>query len=599
MATTCQYAHFAIFLLLLPILPISFASRDDLVIGTAHGKVQGKLLSVLGGEVRAFLGIPYGKPPLGKLRFHPPEPVESWKGVKEATEFPNTCYQIPDTTYPGFKGVEMWNPNTPVSEDCLYLNVWSPVLNKTQSSQPAPVLVWIYGGGFSTGTSSLDIYHAHFLSKLEGVVVVSMNYRVGAFGFLSLPDNKNIQGNAGLLDQRLALKWVASNIAAFGGDPMKVTIFGESAGSASVGFHILSPGSQSFFQRAVMQSGSPNAPWSTISQSEARDRALMLAGLLGCRGSTHVEACLQKADPQTIAVKQNAVVLQPSILVIPFSPVVDGNFLPAEIDVLLTSNNLPKKELMMGLNKDEGTSFLVYGMPGFNITGESLISRDEFLKGVPLTMTRESDVTRETAIFQYTDWSDVKNSTKNRDSLGSLVGDQLFNCPVLEFASRYSKGGGKTFLYLFDHRSSVNPWPKWMGIMHGFDIEFVFGMPLNTSLGYTKNEVNMTKKFMKHWANFARTGNPQIDGAWPVFTSEQQEYITLNYNHPEQRRMMRATECQLWNKLLPQIQKTSDALLSCFNASGIVLHSNYLFLIILLVMSSNYWLNLENCFLFG
>ncbi|XP_037533975.1 acetylcholinesterase-like [Nematolebias whitei] len=238
-------------------------------------------------------------------------------------------------------------------------------------------------------------------------------------------------------------------------------------------------------------------------------------------------------------------------------------------------------------------------MPGFNISSESLISRDEFLRGVPLSMTSESSVTREAAIFHYTDWTDVHNRTNNRDSLGSLVGDQMFNCPVLDFAQRYSKGGGKTFLYSFDHRSSRNPWPEWMGVMHAYEIEFVFGVPLNTSLGYTKYEVNMTKKFMKHWANFARTGNPEIDGAtWPLFTSEQQEYITLNYHHPVQRRMMRVTECQLWNKILPQIQKNSDELLSCLNASGIVLRSNYSILIISLVML-NYWLSFENCYFLG
>ncbi|KAM4742246.1 acetylcholinesterase-like [Anableps anableps] len=587
MATAFQNTRVASLLLLLPILTVSFATQDDLVITTTLGKVKGKLLSVTNGEVRAFLGIPYAKPPLGKLRFHVPEPVEKWEGVKEAKEFSNSCYQLPDTTYPGFKGAEMWNPNTPLSEDCLYLNVWSPNFNKTQSSTLAPVLVWIYGGGFVTGTSSLDLYQAHFLSKAEGVVVVSMNYRVGAFGFLSLPQNKNIRGNAGLLDQRLALKWVANNIAAFGGDPSKVTIFGESAGSASVGFHLLSPGSHSFFQRAVMQSGSPNAPWATISQSEVWDRSLMLAKLLDCptHHSARLETCLQQADPQKISVKQYESITQPSILSLPFVPNVDGDFLPAEVEVMLNSSSLPKKELLIGLNKDEGTFFLLYGMPGFTIAGESLISRNDFLKGVPLTMTDASDVARQAAIFLYTDWTDEDNGMKNRDSLGSLVGDQLFVCPILDFAYRYSQGGGKTFLYFFDHVSSINPWPSWMGVMHGYEIEFVFGMPLSTSLGYTKNEQNMTKKFMKHWANFARTGNPGLDGAaWPVFTSERQEYITLNYNHPEQKRMMRAKECHFWNKLLPQIQKTSDELQSCI-ASGIILHCNWVFLFILLVIS--------------
>ncbi|XP_047246672.1 acetylcholinesterase-like isoform X3 [Girardinichthys multiradiatus] len=585
MATAFQDSHAVNLLLLLPILTASFATQDDLVISTTYGKVQGKLLSVPNGEVRAFLGIPYAKPPLGTLRFRAPEPVEKWEGVKEAKKLPNSCYQLPDTTYPGFKGAEMWNPNTPMSEDCLYLNVWSPNFNKTKSPTLAPVLVWIYGGGFVTGTSSLDLYQAHFLSKAEGVVVVSMNYRVGAFGFLSLPDNKHIHGNAGLLDQRLALKWVANNIAAFGGDPSKVTIFGESAGSASVGFHLLSPGSHSLFQRAVMQSGSPNAPWATISQSEVWDRSLMLAKVLDCptHHSAHLETCLQQAEPQKISVKQYEVILQPSVFSFPFVPNVDGNFLPAEVEVMLNGSNLPKKELMIGLNKDEGTYFLPYGMPGFSNTGQSLISRNDFLKGVPLAMTDASLVAREAAIFHYTDWTDENNGMKNRASLGSLVGDQHFFCPTLDFAHRYSQGGGKTFLYFFDHMSSINPWPVWMGVMHGYEIEFVFGMPLDASLGYTNNERNMTKKFMKHWANFARTGNPGIDGsAWPVFTAERQEYITLNYNHPEQKSMMRAKECHLWKKLLPRIQKTSDELQSC-NASGIIIRCSWLFIILLAI----------------
>ncbi|KAM9359168.1 cholinesterase-like isoform 1-T2 [Symphorus nematophorus] len=588
MATFSVCTHFLLLFLLAHFLSASPTTQDDLLVNTKHGKVKGTLLSVLGGDVRAFLGIPYGKPPLGKLRFRAPEPVEAWQGVKDASKFPNTCHQMLDTVFPGFKGAEMWNPNTPMSEDCLYLNVWSPHFNKTHPQRSlAPVLVWIYGGGFTVGTSSLDLYDGRFLSKSEGAVVVSMNYRLGPLGFLSLPDNKNIRGNAGLLDQRLALQWVANNIAAFGGDSSKVTLFGESAGSASVGFHLLSPGSQGLFQRAVMQSGSPNAPWATISQTEAWSRSTKLATLLGCPTSdpAKLEACLQMADPGTITLKQYDVLTKPSLLALGFAPVVDGDFLPDEVEVLLSTGTLPKKEVLLGLNKDEGTYFLVYGVPGFDIKSDSLISRNEFLKGVDLSMTNANDVTKEAAIFQYTDWTEENNKMKNRDSLGTLVGDQLFVCPVLEFAHRYSQHGGKTFLYFFDHQSSVNPWPAWMGVMHGYEIEFVFGMPLNASLGYMKNEVNMTKKFMKHWVNFAQTGNPGIDGAtWPVFTPEQQEYVTLNYNHPEQKRMMRAKECHLWNKLAPKIEKVSDDLLLC-KANGMTLRSNYTFLLILLAIT--------------
>ncbi|XP_060902246.1 acetylcholinesterase-like [Labrus mixtus] len=590
MATASLCIHFTLLLLLLPHIPTAtLVPQDDLVINTKHGKVQGKSLSVLGGEVRAFLGIPYGKPPLGELRFRPPQPVERWDGLKDSTNLPKSCYQVPDTAYKAFRGSEMWNPNTELSEDCLYLNVWAPRLNKTQNNNSglAPVLVWIYGGGFNGGTSSLDIYDGRFLSKSEGVVVVSMNYRLGAWGFLSLPDNKNIRGNAGLLDQRLALRWVVDNIAAFGGDPSKVTLFGESAGSASVGFQLLSPGSQGLFQRGVMQSGSPNAPWATISQDEAWQRSLKLAALLGCPTSNgaQLEACLQKVDAWKLTSKTYDVFTKPSLIALPFVPVVDGDFLPDTVEALLSSGNLRKQELLFGLNKDEGTYFLMYGVPGFSLTGESLITRKDFLNAVGLAMSDSSAVAREAAISEYTDWSDENNKIKNRDLLGSLVGDQMF-CSHLEFAERYSKRGGKSFLYSFDHRSSVNPWPEWMGVMHGYEIEFVFGMPLNVSLGYTKNEVNMTKKFMKHWANFARTGNPGIDGAvWPMFSHEQQQYVTLNYNHPEQKRMMRAKECHLWNKLMPSIQKVSDDLSTCVTANGIMLCCNNIFLIILLAMT--------------
>lgn len=583
--------HVALLLLLAHFLTSSFATTDDLVINTQHGKVKGMSLTLLGGRVRAFLGIPYGKSPVGKLRFRAPEPIEGWEGLKDGTKISNSCYQVPDTAYKGFKGSEMWNPNTHLSEDCLYLNVWSPHFDKPQldSSALVPVLVWIYGGGFNGGTSSLDIYDGQYLCKSEGVVVVSMNYRLGAHGFLSLPDNKNIRGNAGLLDQRLALQWVANNIAAFGGDPSKVTLFGESAGAASVGFHLLSPGSQGLFQRAVMQSGSPNAPWATISQKEAWNRARKLATALGCpTDGPRMEACLQKADPWELSLKSYDVLPTPTFTPLPFVPVVDGVFLPDTVDMLLNSGSLGKHDVLFGLNKDEGTYFLMYGMPGFSLSDESLITRKDFLDGVALALPNLRAEVKDTAIFEYTDWTDENNRTKNRDLLGGLVGDYMF-CSVLEFAHRYAQRGGKSFLYLFDHRSSVNPWPTWMGAMHGYEIEFVFGMPLNTLLGYTKNEVNMTRKFMKHWANFASKGNPGIDGAlWPRFTPEHQEYVTLNYNHPQQKRMLKAKECHLWNKLIPSLQKVSDELLSCTTDNGTALWSNYTLLFILLALTYAY-----------
>lgn len=486
---------------------------------------------------------------------------------------------------PGFKGTEMWNPNTPISEDCLYLNIWSPHVNTSLPQALAPVMVWIYGGGFTSGTSSLPMYNGQFLSKSENVVVVSMNYRLGAFGFLVLPDHNSIRGNAGLLDQQLALRWVAENIAAFGGDPSKVTIFGESAGSASVGYHLLSPGSKNFFQRAVMQSGAPTSPWASVSLETAWNRSSGLVQILGCPLSPQAKmvACLQQARGKDIAAKQFEVPGAAQEF-FPFAPSVDGTFLPQSVNEMLSSNNLPKKDVLFGINQDEGTYFFPYRMPDFNLNGQSLISREQFLTVVPSFMSGAADEAIEAAILFYSDWTDLDNMVKNRDNMAKLHADDMFVCPVQKFMQKYSQKGAKIFLYWFDHRSSVNPWPEWMGAMHGYEIEFVFGMPLNATLGYTKSEVNMTKKFMKHWANFARTGNPGIDGvAWPQFTSEKQEYVTLNARNPEIRRQLRPQECHLWNTVVPKIQRLSDELTACRTSDGNVLLSTVSPLLLALV----------------
>uniref|UniRef100_A0A8C6SPN8 Carboxylic ester hydrolase n=1 Tax=Neogobius melanostomus TaxID=47308 RepID=A0A8C6SPN8_9GOBI len=574
-------------LFLLLFVSLSLASPEDLLIQTKNGKVQGTLLPVLGGHVRTFLGIPYAKPPIGTLRFRPPQPADKWDKTLEASSFPNSCYQVPDTLFPGFQGSEMWNPNTPVSEDCLYLNVWSPPVNRLQPQALAPVLVWIYGGGFLSGTSSLPLYNGCFLCKSENVVVVSINYRLGAFGFLALPDHTSFRGNAGLMDQQLALRWVAENIDAFGGDPSKVTIFGESAGSASVGYHLLSPGSRDLFQRAVMQSGSPNAPWARQSHENVWNRSKGLVQMLGCPLSPHAEmdACLQRVKAKDIASKQ-LIVPGPSHVSYPYAPVIDGIFMPRSVEEMLSSNDLPKKDVLFGINQDEGTYFTAYHVPGFDLSGQSLVSREDFLRVMQKAAYGAAEEAIEAVVLQYTDWTDQRNTVKNRDNLAKLHGDVMFVCPVQEFMQKYSQRGAKTFLYWFDHRSSVNPWPEWMGVMHGYEIEFVFGMPLNATLGYTNTEVNMTRKVMKHWANFARTGNPGIDGAaWPHFTSEKQEYVTLNSRYPEIRTQIRPQECHLWNTVVPKIQRISDDLRACRTSAGNVLRSTVLPLLLVLLVT--------------
>ncbi|XP_071780192.1 acetylcholinesterase isoform X3 [Centroberyx gerrardi] len=473
--------------LLLPVLllslllfpPCSSQSDGDLTVQTRTGRVRGIRLPVPDRSyVTAFLGIPFAEPPVGKRRFRRAEPKRMWTGVYEANAYPNACYQYVDTSFPGFQGSEMWNPNREMSEDCLYLNVWVP-------SSPRPhnltVMVWIYGGGFYSGSSSLDVYDGRYLAHSETVIVVSMNYRIGAFGFLALHGSSEAPGNVGLLDQRMALQWVQDNIHFFGGNPKQVTIFGESAGGASVGFHLLSPDSRPTFTRAILQSGVPNCPWASVSPAEARRRATLLGKLVGCNGGNDTELvdCLRGKSPQDLIDQEWQVLPWSALFRFSFVPVVDGVVLPDTPEAMLNSGNFKDTQILLGVNQDEG--------------------------GV--------------------------------------------------------------YLYLFDHRASNLAWPEWMGVIHGYEIEFVFGLPLEKRLNYTADEEKLSRRMMKYWANFARTGNPNVnhDGLvdssrkrWPLFTVSEQKHVGLNTEPLKIHKGLRNQLCAFWNRFLPRLLNITD-----------------------------------------
>ncbi|XP_053246416.1 cholinesterase [Podarcis raffonei] len=531
------------------------APQDDTVIATKSGRVKGLTLPVLGGTVSAFLGIPYGAPPVGRLRFKKPQPREEWRGVWNATKYANSCYQNIDNTFPGFSGSEMWNPNTNLSEDCLYLNVWVP----SPKPKNATVMVWIYGGGFQTGTSSLNVYDGRFLARVERVIVVSMNYRLGALGFLALPGNEDAPGNAGLFDQRLALQWVQDNIAAFGGNPKSVTLFGESAGAGGVSYHLLSPQSHPLFTRAIMQSGAGNAPWGALLPSEATQRTLALAKLLHCTSSNETEIiiCLQSKDPQDILANEVSVLPYRALLELYFTPVVDGDFLADLPGTLLKNGNFKQTQILLGVNKDEGTAFLVYGAPGFSKDNNSLINESEFRAGLALSFPETSEVGLESIAFHYTDWEEEQIPFNYRDAMDDIVGDYNFICPTVEFVKHFAEAQNNAFLYFFEHRSSKLPWPEWMGVPHGYEIEFVFGLPLERRANYTKAEETLSRSVLKYWASFAKTGTPngtQINGTrWPVFTTAEQKYLTLSTDASKIRTKLRAQQCRFWNIFFPKL----------------------------------------------
>ncbi|NXE53141.1 CHLE Cholinesterase, partial [Casuarius casuarius] len=551
---TSVYTRFLMWFLLLYMF-IRKVLPEENIITTKKGRVKGVNLQVLGGTVTAFLGIPYGQPPIGRLRFQKPEPREKWSDIWNATEQANSCYQAIDTTFPGFPGSEMWNPKTNLSEDCLYLNVWIP----SPKTKNATVMVWIYGGSFEGGSTSLPVYDGKFLARVERVIVVSMNYRTGALGFLALPGNQEAPGNAGLFDQRLALQWVQENIAAFGGNPRSVTIFGESAGSASVSYHVLSPGSHPFFTRAIMQSGAANAPWAAITPSEARNRTVALAEYLHCPTSNETELilCLQDKDPQDIVNSESFAVVHESLIKVYFGPTVDGDFL-LDMPKTLVENGLFKQtQILVGVNKDEGSSFLVYGVPGFSKDNDSLINKTEFQAALTYAFPEASQLAVEAIIFQYTDWENEQKPEHYRDAMDDVVGDYTMICPAVEFAKKFAQLGHNAFFYFFEHRSSKLLWPEWMGVMHGSEIQFVFGLPLERRANYTKAEEILSRSMLRYWASFAKTGTPNATLAngtrWPVFTSTEQKYLTLNTEPSEIRTKLRAQQCRFWNTFFPKV----------------------------------------------
>lgn len=345
-------------------------SHDSLVVETTSGLMRGFSRTVLDREVHVFYGVPFAKPPVGPLRFRKPLPIEPWHGILNTTTLPNSCYQERYEYFPGFEGEEMWNPNTNISEDCLYLNIWVPQklrLRHKESpdnvgSNGMAILVWVYGGGFMSGTATLDVYDADIMAAASNAIIASIQYRIGAFGFLYLNqhfiNSEEAPGNMGLWDQALALKWLRENARVFGGDPDLITIFGESAGGSSVSLHLISPVTQGLVRRGILQSGTLNAPWSYMTGEKANEVARVLVDDCGCNSTmlqenpARVMACMRSVDAKTLSVQQwNSYW---GILGFPSAPTIDGVFLPKDPLDLVREADFKDTEILIGNNENEG-----------------------------------------------------------------------------------------------------------------------------------------------------------------------------------------------------------------------------------------------------
>ena len=476
------------------------------VVETAYGKVRGAFTDgTQDGAVLAYKGIPFAAPPLGELRWKPPMPPVPWEGERDATEFGASCHQGAGADE-GFYA----QPVLTESEDCLFLNVWAPAADVDAS---LPVMVWIYGGGFVVGTSSLPLYDGEALAR-EGVVVVTVNYRLGLLGFfahpgLSAESANGASGNQGLHDQVAALQWVRDNIASFGGDPGNVTIFGESAGSISVCYLAATPLADGLFQKAIGQSGGCFARHASLGSTEGvvadaavpnqlggsgHEIGLKLAEALGAPGEgAEAIAALREQDAATMIQT-----LQEAEVVAPWRSIfVDGHMFPNQMRRLMEGKE--GVAYILGSTADEGTA-LFMSVPE-----------------TPLEDWQESIRTgqgehAELFLAAYAD--DAAASTARATQ--NMMGDALFTWEMRTWARLATDAGSSAYLYVFNHAPEVEEYGRSLGAFHGAEIAYIFG---NGSDLWDDADRQLTALMQPYWVNFAKSGNPNGDGlpTWPVY----------------------------------------------------------------------------------
>ncbi|XP_031551374.1 neuroligin-4, Y-linked-like [Actinia tenebrosa] len=505
------------------------------------GRIRGLVANLTTGHVvRKYLGIPFAKAD----RFKPPQNATKWSDVKNMITFGKECPQIPTR----FSGIN-------VSEDCLNLNVFVP---EASSGSPLPVMVWVHGGGFLSGSNR--IYDGSYISSLGNVIVVAINYRLTVFGFLTTGENGDLRGNYGMLDQVQALKWVKRNIAGFGGDPNKVTIFGESAGAASVSLLMLSPLTKGLFKNVIMQSGAATAKWAAISYDKVENITRDFGKKIGCTNLVEMEECLKtKSVNEMISHTTNN---------FSFLPVIDKHFLPDFPSVLLEKGQFEKYNLMVGVNNDEGTvmtnaiTAIAYGM---NVTDgiqrklfEETVRGGDVLKFV----VNQKPPLPAAMIYRYTDWSNVNDRYRNRRMFMDMIADAMFIAPAIQSAKAFVNHSLPTYFYQLQYRADngiFGPIPSWVKAFHAADLSYVFGFPLmNASQLYTK-DANFSREVIKIWTNFAKSGDPNnpesIPTPWPKYDLNNQQYVAFKPTMVIEDNL-RSEYVAFWNNFVPEVERS-------------------------------------------
>jgi para-nitrobenzyl esterase len=444
------------------------------------------------GGLSIYRGIPFAAPPVGKLRWRPPEPAPKWSGVRAADHFAASCMQQPPAELRE-AGAQA------LSEDCLYLNVWTPARSGHDS---LPVMVWIYGGGFNQGSTAIPLYSGEQLAR-HGVVVVSMAYRVGPFGFLAHPalsadSPHHVSGNFGLLDQIAGLRWVRRNIAAFGGDPHRVTIFGESAGGISVSILAASPLAKGLFDGAISESGGSFGPTRTPPEPGENLQTLADAERDGAAFAAKLGAGTASDLRQLPAQAVQSAAAGHGL----FWPTLDGWVIPGDQYELYQAGRYNDTPILIGTNSDEGALF---GAPK---------RREAYVAAVHARYGPFAERLLELYPASKTGW---------RQSSMDLTRDAAFGWHNWVWARLQAMTGtAKVFLYYFAHippRAAQSPWKNATGAVHSEEMVYVFQHLNQRALPWTAEDRAMSDAMATYWTNFAKRGDPNGPGvpAWPAF----------------------------------------------------------------------------------
>jgi para-nitrobenzyl esterase len=504
-----------------PALPVDEQWVAEPQSGTIVAIESGVVEGIADGNLRIFRGIPYAEPPIGEHRFAPPRKVAPWDGTFPATAFGNVCPQT-DLGDLALGEVE-------IGEDCLSINVWAH-----DDGQERPVMVFIYGGAFILGATSQPLYDGAELARRGDVTVVTLNYRLGALGWLASTalaeaDGNPTAGNWGLMDQIEALRWVKANVAAFGGDPDNVTIFGESAGAISVCALLGAPQADPLFEKAIIQSGmcalGTYDEGGLIGMPSASELAESFVAEVGCANAFDIADCLRSRpwDELVDATSLMSVFTGDLEAISAITPIVDGVLITDQPIDRLRSGAVDKP-IIVGSNRDEGKLF----------TGTDVILTRGGLRDQMVAYFGEGPVIDELmALYPADDFFFPK------DAWTALMGEATFICPGLEVA-KASATGAPVYTYHFTHTPLA---AAAIGPTHGIELPFVFGTFGSLALVPTGTDLELSDAMQGAWSSFARYGTPSLPGGWSPYLPDAPSIVLLN-GQPSEVETIRDDRCE-------------------------------------------------------